>query len=317
MSTTALLAEATSGHGHVVQFFEEDAALVPAVAGFLGARLAARGAAIVVASPERSRLIEDALHRRGVDVPAASAAGRYLEIDAGDLLGHFMRNGRPVRSLFEDAVRPYLVQVQAEKRPVAVYGEMVSILWEAGMPDAAMELEQHWNLLQRDLPFALFCGYRSADSQEESRFQQICLQHELVVEEPPAEVLADDHIRRWFEPTLYAAPAARRFTTATMRKWGMPRLMPSVELAVSELATNSIVHASTRFLVQIQRMATGIRVAVTDAGESLPSPAGSLDPEATRGRGIPLVGILAARWGTEIHEGGKTVWAEFDSAAAL
>jgi hypothetical protein len=42
---------------------------------------------------------------------------------------------------------------------VRVFGEMVSLLWDAGLIDAAVELEVLWNELGVQYPFSLLCAY--------------------------------------------------------------------------------------------------------------------------------------------------------------
>ncbi|HEX3840978.1 MAG TPA: ATP-binding protein [Acidimicrobiales bacterium] len=84
-----------------------------------------------------------------------------------------------------------------------------------------------------------------------------------------------------------------------------------VALMVSELATNSLVHAATGFKIRIDRSDTRIRIEVSDVGGGQPilrSPATS-DPH---GRGLQIVKALADNWGTteRPEHSGKTVWFE-------
>jgi anti-sigma regulatory factor (Ser/Thr protein kinase) len=102
---------------------------------------------------------------------------------------------------------------------------------------------------------------------------------------------------------------ARRFALN-----GLPRdqedVRERVELMVSELAANCVVHAATEFEVVITRTAECVRVEVTDTGDGQPSVRwpGPLQP---KGRGLQIVSALADEWGVEPapdDAAGKTVW---------
>ena len=61
----------------------------------------------------------------------------------------------------------------ATGRPVRAYGEMVALLWEHGDVLAAIELEELWNDLGRELDFSLLCAYRSASVQGDEHAQAL------------------------------------------------------------------------------------------------------------------------------------------------
>src|SRR6201993_3840250 len=54
---------------------------------------------------------------------------------------------------------PMLRQAAKAGRPVRVFGEMVSLLWDAGLIDAAIEVEAMWNELGAQYQFSLLCAY--------------------------------------------------------------------------------------------------------------------------------------------------------------
>ena len=88
-----------------------------------------------------------------------------------------------------------------------------------------------------------------------------------------------------------------------------PARLDQVELVVSELATNAVIHARTPFDVCVRLQPT-VRVAVTDASPEEPK---RRDPDRWNigGRGLMVVDAFAQRWGFEPTAGGKTVWADF------
>jgi two-component sensor histidine kinase len=84
-----------------------------------------------------------------------------------------------------------------------------------------------------------------------------------------------------------------------------------VALMVSELATNSLVHAASGFKIRIDRSDSRLRIEVSDVGGGQPrlrSP-GISEPH---GRGLQIVKALSDTWGTieRSEQTGKTVWFE-------
>lgn len=79
-------------------------------------------------------------------------------------------------------------------------------------------------------------------------------------------------------------------------------------LVASELATNAIRHAHGPFKVRVQASPV-VRIEVTDQSPELP-PMPRADSSWRGGLGVTIVNQLAARWGTEIDDDTKTVWAE-------
>jgi anti-sigma regulatory factor (Ser/Thr protein kinase) len=83
----------------------------------------------------------------------------------------------------------------------------------------------------------------------------------------------------------------------------------SIQLMVSELATNALMHGGTGFMVQIVQQGPHLRVEVTDGGSGNPEIQSPLPTEG-HGRGMQMVDALSDRWGTTRAHGeiGKTVW---------
>lgn len=102
--------------------------------------------------------------------------------------------------------------------------------------------------------------------------------------------------------------AARRFV-ADLLSDQEPSVSESVQIMVSELATNCIRHTPNGFELGVELTEDAIRVEVSDRGDGVPSPQ---DPPPTQpsGRGLRIVAALADDWGvTPVPTGkGKTVW---------
>jgi anti-sigma regulatory factor (Ser/Thr protein kinase) len=101
--------------------------------------------------------------------------------------------------------------------------------------------------------------------------------------------------------------AARRFAKQALR--GITSdVLESVELMVSELATNCVRHTNTAFDLTIARVQNRIRVEVTDRAGGTPTMR-SPGPEDPHGRGLQIVNLLSDAWGVERRATtGKTVW---------
>ncbi len=89
---------------HFVQFYENDAYLIDSVSGFAGAALAAGQGSLVIATPEHRAALERKLTACGVDVAEATAAGRYVALDAAEALASFMIDGAPNRDRFSEVI---------------------------------------------------------------------------------------------------------------------------------------------------------------------------------------------------------------------
>ena len=87
----------------------------------------------------------------------------------------------------------------------------------------------------------------------------------------------------------------------------------ALKLLVSELTTNSVVHARSDFSVRVFRRANTLRVECVDSGSGMVE-LQDAEPSDTHGRGIFFVRQFAAEWGVRTAEPGpgKTVWFTLD-----
>jgi hypothetical protein len=107
----------------------------------------------------------------------------------------------------------------------------------------------------------------------------------------------------------------RRFVRDVLGGWGRSDEEWLCLQVVSELAANAVIHARTPYEVSVVEQRTTLRVGIRDHSPRRVQPRRYGD-DATTGRGLWMVAQLSHRWGEEIHQGGKTVWAELDSSAA-
>ncbi|MEE1753585.1 ATP-binding protein [Streptomyces sp. SP18CS02] len=122
-------------------------------------------------------------------------------------------------------------------------------------------------------------------------------------------------IRRWSSGHRSVGRARAELRNA-LSGWELSRIEDDALLVLSELLTNALRHAcvpgreiETRFAP----VPGGLRIEVHDASETRPSMAVPGE-DATGGRGLLLVDILARRWGVADGDGpGKLVWAELST----
>lgn len=139
-------------------------------------------AAIVIASKARLASLERKFSpSRLRDRPFASAHGRYICLDAEQLLARIMVDGWPDEYLFKEVLGKVMQGASKNgQRHVRAYGEMVALLCAEGRQDAAIRLEQLWNELAREYPFSLLCGYPMyafAKAEHSDAFETICHAH--------------------------------------------------------------------------------------------------------------------------------------------
>ena len=91
-------------------------------------------------------------------------------------------------------------------------------------------------------------------------------------------------------------------------------LVEAASLLLSELVTNSIVHARTDIEVRLIADDHMVRAEVSDGNPTVPSTRRAHELAGT-GRGLQLIEQLSTRWGVSASDGGKTVWFELALAA--
>jgi PAS domain S-box-containing protein len=186
-----------SRSAHVVQFYREDHSLVATLAQYLGTALSKGDAAIVIATQPHNDALVTELKSKGHDLHALIEQGRYLPFEASDVLSRFMRDGVPDAAQFSTFMGALIAQaksaVKHEPPCVAIFGEMVAILWAQGNHEGAIKLEGLWNDLAKSHSFTLRCGYPMtgfSDRTHAEPFLRICAHHSAVV--PDESFVASD-----------------------------------------------------------------------------------------------------------------------------
>lgn len=190
-------------HGHVVQFYVDDASLLESTSRFVGKALAAGNAAVVIATKAHRDGLARMLKAQGCDLSSATRERRYVALDAAETMSKFMCDGRPDAARFASTIGPVIEAARAaadasEEPRVVAFGEMVALLWAEGKPEAALELEQLWNDLARTHSFSLRCGYPIAGfnrPQDGDPFLKICAAHGGVIPDETYTSLPSDEER--------------------------------------------------------------------------------------------------------------------------
>lgn len=307
-----------SPHDHAVGFYDTDADLVALVAQQLAKGYQSENALLVVASRSHREGIGEALAAAGVDVVGARAAGRMLALDAAETLGRFMVGGVPDPDRFAGVIGPLVAGIGKSGRPVSAFGEMVSLLWDAGNVAGAVELERLWNELAREHRFSLFCAYPIGSLTEADDLvatSRICAHHSDVMAPasytsatPTGAGQPSMYRAQLFVPVPEAVRAARQFVVETVTAWSEGAMADDAAIVSTELATNALRHTSSSFRVVLEWEESAVQVAVHDVSTALPvrrHP--GINDEG--GRGVALVESLSTEWGAELlPDGGKVVW---------
>lgn len=173
MSETSLV---RAGHFHAVRFYEDAAALSRIVADFLLEGIQNGQPALVIATPAHQQGILARLRERSIDPSAAIARGHLVLAEASEMLASFMVDGMPNAARFNE-VTTGLLDGMSHGRLIRAYGEMVDVLWQAGMHAAAIRLEMLWNQLANSAEFSLLCGYSMGHFYKDAAYDEICAHH--------------------------------------------------------------------------------------------------------------------------------------------
>jgi anti-sigma regulatory factor (Ser/Thr protein kinase) len=112
-------------------------------------------------------------------------------------------------------------------------------------------------------------------------------------------------------PSAASVPAARHVLLDILRAWGVSQDRDDAALLVTELVANVIdhVHGQAALTLEVACSDGWLRIAVAD-GSSVRPFVRELQSDQPRGRGLLLVKVIADRWGSDDHRGGKRVWFE-------
>ncbi|MCX3061030.1 SpoIIE family protein phosphatase [Streptomyces beihaiensis] len=121
--------------------------------------------------------------------------------------------------------------------------------------------------------------------------------------------LPGDHVGDWTLPREpKSVGRAREYARAQLLDWDLDPLVDTAELLVSELVTNALRYGEGEIRLRLLLDRTMV-CEVWDAGLVQPRRRRARDTDEG-GRGLQLVGLLSASWGSRRTPRGKTVWFE-------
>lgn len=180
-------------HQHGVQFYSQDKFLLEELSEYIGNALQLGDAAVVVATEQHRNALLQWLTARGLDVAGLLERGQFVALDARAVLDSFMVDGSPDEDRFSQIVGGIVAKAMAcansdsarsDHPRVAIFGEMVALLWADGKPEAAIRLEKLWNGLARIESFSLLCAYPMTcfeREQDADLFLKVCNEHSSVI----------------------------------------------------------------------------------------------------------------------------------------
>jgi len=111
-----------------------------------------------------------------------------------------------------------------------------------------------------------------------------------------------------------SARRARAWVTDQLRMLGRDDLVDAAALGVSELVTNAILHTDSPITVLLRGTPAHPRIEVQDSSLRPVRVNGDMTAQeslmSTVGRGLGLVALHAANWGSEIADDSKLIWFE-------
>ena len=170
---------------HVVQFYTKDDSLIEGLCQFVRNAMRDGESAVLIVSESHQRELTRKLRNCGKDVAKAWGDDRCVVLNAAEALAECMDGGEPNNKKFVSVIGSIIDAAKAKARTknVAVFGEMVAVLWAEKKYHAAIALEQFWNDLAKSRTFYLRCAYPASsftDVQSEW-YTAVCQQHSSVI----------------------------------------------------------------------------------------------------------------------------------------
>jgi DNA-binding NarL/FixJ family response regulator len=172
---------------HKVVFHSDDRHLLDEVSQFIGTALKAGNAAIVVATEAHRHGLVGRLRAYGLDIDASIEQGRYIALDAADILSPFIVNGMldSVRFLegYGNLILKAANAAKGEHPRVALFGEAADLLWRRGGLEIVIQDEKLGNQLTKRFDVSILCGYSLGNidgGMDGEAFQRICAEHSAV-----------------------------------------------------------------------------------------------------------------------------------------
>ncbi|MGV9351207.1 ATP-binding SpoIIE family protein phosphatase [Streptomyces spiralis] len=115
---------------------------------------------------------------------------------------------------------------------------------------------------------------------------------------------------------LQGVAHVRQFLRDQLHQWNLDTVLDEMEVLVSEVVTNALIHAHSEVDLRLRALPDRIRVDVRDSDPHPPVPTSIIstseaNQEAESGRGLLIVDALATAWGSSPVGRGKNTWFEY------
>jgi KaiC/GvpD/RAD55 family RecA-like ATPase len=265
------------------------------VASFIGEGLAAGEHVIVLATLAHSNAISARLEETGIDYGRAAAERRLVLLDADDVLDGITIDGRVSTDAFRESVGR-VVQKESKQR---IYGELVSLLTQAGNLEAALAIESLGHELAHTLDIPVLCGYHAGGYAPLSAaaIARIEAVHDRsVVEEPAgryvraAENQAAAAVDQFHAVQFYDSRASLAGIVGRFLGEGFVAGLPAIVIATAE-HREAISQVLSAHYFDLERLTTVGDLIMGDADEALASFMldGMPDPDRFSDAIIPLI----------------------------
>ncbi len=164
---------------HVIQIYDDDTAMLEMLTGYALDGFYVGDSVIVLATAGHLSALNKKLTARGANLHPLIADGRYIPLNAEDVLTKFMVNGSPHEQYFIETLTPIIQRARKNAKKVRAFGEMVVVLWARGHRSATIQLEHIWNKVCREENICLLCAYpkKSFDNDASAAIMHICEAH--------------------------------------------------------------------------------------------------------------------------------------------
>jgi DNA-binding NarL/FixJ family response regulator len=181
-SRVATMPRKTSTIGrHEAEFYSDDLSFLDHLAQFVAVALQEGNTGIVLATESHRDSLLRRLQAQGLDI---SSPGRYIALDAAEVLSQFMLRDMPDSVQFLKLMRNLIERAIGTRkgRPaqVAIFGECAPLLWAEGKPEAAVRIENLGNQLVNEYDVRILCGYSLLSLRgrmDTNIFKRICAEH--------------------------------------------------------------------------------------------------------------------------------------------
>jgi hypothetical protein len=169
---------------HLVQIYENDKYFLDTLEGFVGTGFLAGDSVIIIATAKHLELLNGRLKAQDFNIDQLIRERRYFPLDAEEILAKFMIADWPDEQLFNTCIPALIEHARAGNRKVRAFGEMVALLWDKGLNDATVQLENLWDKLHEQDNFTLFCAYPKTGFTQcpANAINEICHKHSKVID---------------------------------------------------------------------------------------------------------------------------------------